>query len=282
VGVQAVLNVLMGRYKMITSQVKDYCYGLYGTPPRPVDPEVRKMALKDYPRGEEPITCRAADVLEPEMEEAKETTKDIAKDIGDVLTYALYPQTGMRFLRWKYGLEDPPEEVKPKTMDQVKRDEDLVKKALAGELVEKPAKEAPPRGPGVRTYNVFVDDAYYSVDVEAVGGAPVITEITPIQKPAPAPAAKPAPLPEPAAKKAEEAPAPVEEGEGVIAAPMPGMIVEIKCDVGDTVAAGDEVLILEAMKMQNPLTSPIEGTVKAINVKAGDSVESGDVLIVIA
>jgi pyruvate carboxylase subunit B len=279
VGVQAVLNVLMGRYKMITSQVKDYCYGLYGTPPRPVDPDLQKKALKGYPRGEEPITCRAADVLEPEMAEAKKATKDIAKDIGDVLTYALYPQTGMRFLRWKYGLENPPEEVKPKTMEQVKREEALIKKALAGVLVEKPAKEAPPRGPGIRTYNIFVDDAYYSVDVEAVGGAPVITEITPIQKPAPAP--KPEAV-KPAAKKAEEASATIEEGEGVVAAPMPGMIVEVKCEVGDTVTAGDEVLILEAMKMQNPLTSPIDGVVKAVNVKAGDSVDSGEVLIVIA
>ena len=123
------------------------------------------------------------------------------------------------------------------------------------------------------------------MDVEAIGGAPVITEITPVQKTASAPVPKPEaakPAPEPAAKKAEEAPAPIEEGEGVLAAPMPGMIVEVKCAVGDTVAAGDEVLILEAMKMQNPLTSPIDGVVKAVNVKAGDSVDSGDVLIVIA
>ena len=283
VGVQAVLNVLMGRYKMITSQVKDYCFGLYGTPPRPVDPDLQKKALKGYPRGEEPITCRAADVLEPEMEEVKEATKDIAKDIGDVLTYALYPQTGMRFLRWKYGLEKPPEEVKAKSLEDVKREEELIKKALAGELVEKLAKDVPGRGPGIRTYNVFVDDTYYSVEIDAVGGAPVITEITPIQKTAPAQkseAAKPSPPPEPAAKK-EEAPAPIAEGEGVITAPMPGMIVEVKCDVGDTVTAGDEVLILEAMKMQNPLTTPIDGVVRAVNVKAGDSVDSGAVLIVI-
>jgi len=287
VGVQAVLNVLMGRYKMITSQVKDYCYGLYGTPPRPVDLEVQKKALKGYARGEEPITCRAADVLEPEMEKARAATKDIAKDIGDVLTYALYPQTGMRFLRWKYGLEKPPEEVKPKTIDQVKREEELIKKALAGELVEKPAKEAPPRGPGARTYNVFVDGTYYSVEVEALGGAPVITEITPVQKPAPAPVqkpevAKPSPPPQLEAKKAEKSPAPKEAGEGVITAPMPGMIVEVKYAVGDKVTAGDEVLILEAMKMQNPLTTPIDGVVTSVNVKAGDSVDSGDVLIIIA
>jgi len=129
----------MGRYKMIAKEVKDLCYGLYGKTPRPIDPEVQKKALKGYPRGSEPITCRAADVLEPEMENAKEATKDIAKDIGDVLTYALYPQTGMQFLKWKYGLEQPPAAVRPKTLEEVKREDELVRKALAGELVEKSA-----------------------------------------------------------------------------------------------------------------------------------------------
>ena len=139
VGVQAVLNVLVGRYKMISKEVKDLCYGLYGKTPRPIDPEVQKKALKGYPRGSEPITCRAADVLEPEMEKAKEATKDIAKDRGDVLTYALYPQTGLQFLKWKYGLEQPPASVQPKTLEQVQREDELVRKALAGELVEKSA-----------------------------------------------------------------------------------------------------------------------------------------------
>ncbi|MGB3128921.1 MAG: pyruvate carboxylase subunit B, partial [Dehalococcoidia bacterium] len=105
VGIQAVQNVLFGRYKMISGQVKDYVYGMYGRSPAPIDPKVQKLVLKGYEKGEKPITCRAADLLEPEMEKAKEATKDIAKDIGDVLIYAIYPQTGMRFLRWKYGLE---------------------------------------------------------------------------------------------------------------------------------------------------------------------------------
>ena len=139
VGVQAVLNVLVGRYKMISKEVKDLCYGLYGKTPQPIDPEVQKKALKGYQRGSEPITCRAADVLEPEMEKAKEATKDIAKDRGDVLTYALYPQTGLQFLKWKYGLEQPPASVQPKTLEQVQREDELVRKALAGELVEKSA-----------------------------------------------------------------------------------------------------------------------------------------------
>ncbi|WAC06287.1 MAG: pyruvate carboxylase subunit B [Thermodesulfobacteriota bacterium] len=139
VGVQAVFNVLMGRYKMIAKEVKDLCYGLYGKTPQPIDPEVQKKALKGYPRGTEPITCRAADVLEPEMENAKEATKDIAKDIGDVLTYALYPQTGMQFLKWKYRLEQPPAAVRPKTLEEVIREDELIRKALAGELIEKSA-----------------------------------------------------------------------------------------------------------------------------------------------
>ncbi len=105
VGVQAVLNVLFGRYKMITQQTKDYFYGLYGKPPAPVNPEVQKLALKGYPRGEKPIDCRPADILEPEMEKARQAVKGLAKNRGDVLIYALYPQVGLEFLKKKYGIE---------------------------------------------------------------------------------------------------------------------------------------------------------------------------------
>ncbi len=283
VGVQAVLNVLMGRYNMITSEVKDYCYGLYGNPPQPIDPEVRKKALKGYPRGETPITCRAADVLEPEMEKAREATKGIAKDIGDVLTYALYPQTGMRFLKWKYGLEEPPASVKPKTMEDVKRENELIKKALAGELVEKPKKQIPEKGAGLRKYNVFVDGDYYTVEVEEEGGVEtIVRQAAPVAKPAtaPAPAAQPKPAPAPvaAAPKAPEEPI---DGKGAIVAPMPGMILDVKRSVGDSVKEGDEVVILEAMKMQNSLTAPISGVIKVVKVKSGDSVKKGDLLVAI-
>lgn len=287
VGIQAVMNVLMGRYKMITKEVKDYCYGLYGKSPAPIDKEVQKLTLKGYPRGEEPITCRAADVLEPEMEKASEATKDIAKNIGDVLIYALYSQTGMRFLRWKYGLEPVPDEVKPKTLEDVKREDELIKKALAGDLVEKPAKKpVPEKGSGIRKYNVFVDNGYYAVEVEEVGGDMVVRQVTPAPKPAPAPVAetKPAKAPSlvaPAVTKEKEVTQETEKGKGTIVAPMPGMIVEIRHQVGETINEGDEVVILEAMKMQNPLTAPTAGVIKAVKVKAGDSVSLGDVLVVI-
>lgn len=115
VGVQAVQNVIVGRYKLVPTQVMDYCYGLYGRTPAPIDPDIQKVVLKHYERGKIPITCRPADLLEPELDKAREAVKDITRDIGDVLTSALYPITGPRFLRWKYGLETPPPEVEPKT-----------------------------------------------------------------------------------------------------------------------------------------------------------------------
>jgi len=114
VGVQAVQNVIVGRYKLILTQVMDYCYGLYGRPPVPIDPEVQKIVLKHYERGQTPVTCRPADLLEPELDKARETVKDFTQDIGDVLVAALYPITGLRFLKWKYGLETPPPEVSQK------------------------------------------------------------------------------------------------------------------------------------------------------------------------
>jgi pyruvate carboxylase subunit B len=270
---------------MITSEVKDYCFGLYGAPPAPIDPEVQKMCLKGYKRGETPMTNRAADALEPEMEKARAATKDIAKNKGDVLIYALYPQTGLRFLKWKYGLEPVPKEAMPKTLEDVKKEDELIKKAKAGLLIEKPAKVAPEKGAGIRKFNVFVDDSYYAVEVEAEGGAmiaaPVVTQVAAPPKPAAAPAApKPAAAPPPrAAAPAAPKPAAAKAGAGSITAPMPGLIVDVTCKVGDRVKAGQQVLILEAMKMQNPLAAPVDGEVKSIHVKAGDSVAVGQVLV---
>jgi pyruvate carboxylase subunit B len=159
VGIQTVNNVLFDtpdeRYKMITAQVKDLCYGLYGKTAIPIDAEVQKKALKGYARGETPITVRPADVLEPELEKATKDVEGLAKGIDDELIYAIYPTTGKRFLKWKYGQEEVPGDVKAKTMDEVKAEQELVKKAKAGQLVEKPNKEAPAQGPGLRTFNVF-------------------------------------------------------------------------------------------------------------------------------
>jgi pyruvate carboxylase subunit B len=116
VGVQSVLNVLFGKYKMVTNQSKDLIYGLYGKTPTPPDPEVRKKALKGYPRGTEPFDGRPADILEPEMDAARERVKDIpGADKFDVMTAAIYDITGTQFVRIKHGLEPMPEAMKPKS-----------------------------------------------------------------------------------------------------------------------------------------------------------------------
>jgi len=289
VGVQTVNNVLHDtpeeRYKMITGQVKDLCYGLYGKTAVPIDPEVQKKALKGYARGEEPITVRPAEVLEPELEKAREEIGDLAVDMDDLVLYAIYPVTGKKFLQWKYGVEEPPAAVKPITMEEVKARDDILKKAKAGELVEK-KPGAPAKGDAMRTFNVFVDNEYFNVEVEPTGGAPVIS-LPAGGMPMAAPAAASAPVAATASAPAADAPAaePAAPAAAVagtpVAAPMPGMIVSYEKNVGDAISEGETVLILEAMKMENALPAPCSGTIQAINYKSGDSVAKGDVLCVI-
>ncbi len=298
VGIQAVNNVLFGRYKMISAQVKDYVYGLYGRPPAPIDPEVAKVALQDYPKGQQPITTRAADALEPELEKAKEATKEIAKDTGDLLIYALYPTTGMTFLRWKYGLEEPPPEVRPKTMAEVLKEEELISKAKAGLLVErsatevKPGREPLPRGPRARTFKVYVEGESFEVAVEPTEAAPTPTYSSPMSYAPPTtpatPRAAPAATPTSAASAGVQPPVaafrPPEAavGEGTaIRAPMPGVIVRYMVEVGQKVKEGDMILILEAMKMENALPSPRDGVVKSISAAPGTRVTKDQVLAII-
>ncbi len=279
VGIQTVNNVLFDtpeeRYKMITSQVKDLCFGLYGQTPAPIDPEVQKKAIRDHPRGEEPFTGRPADILEPELDKAKQETQGLAKDIDDVLIYALYPTTGKRFLRWKYGFEELPDSVKPRSMEQVKREQDLVAKARKGELVEpsQAAAKAPKSREGFTAYEVFVGDDFYEVQIKKQGQGPgrveSVTHVPQGQAEA--------------ASGAEASPKGEPEAEGVsVEAPLTGIIIEYKVQENDRVEEGDVLLTLEAMKMENSISAPSSGTVKDIACKPGDGVNKGDVLIVLA
>ncbi|OAT81373.1 oxaloacetate decarboxylase subunit alpha [Desulfotomaculum copahuensis] len=95
VGTQAVLNVLLGRYKMPTSEVKQYMRGYYGQPPAPVDEAVRKMIIGD----EQPITCRPADLLEPGLPEARKEAAPYMQKEEDVVSVALFPQVAPQFLK---------------------------------------------------------------------------------------------------------------------------------------------------------------------------------------
>ena len=253
VGTQAVLNVLFGRYKMISNEIKDYAYGLYGKPPAAIDPEVQKLALAGYARGSEPFTGRAADLLPPELAKAEADTTGLARDIGDVLCYALYPTTGLRFLKWKYGVEAPPPETRARTLEEVRREDGRVAMARKG----LPADPAPAGAgsPTPRQFTVKVEGETFQVEVSAgtAGAAPPAT---------------------PTADRAADAPP-----DSIVTAPMPGLVLRYLVAVGDVVRAGDPVVLVEAMKMQNNLPAPRDGRIARLMFTAGDNVNRGDVLL---
>ena len=300
VGTQTVNNVLFDtpeeRYKMVTGQVKDLCYGLYGKTSTEIDPEVRKKALKGYARGEEPIKCRPAEILEPELEKARQEIGDLAKDDEDLVLYALFPVTGKKYLAQKYGKEPIPDSLKAITLEDVAKQKAIIEKAKKGELVEKSkAGDIPEKSASLRTFNVFVDGDYFEVGVDEVGGSPVISYAAPASAPAapsaapapkpasplppPPPKAAPAPKAPPAPKKeASKASAPADDDK-VLKAPMPGMIIKYEKNAGDKVSEGETLVVIEAMKMENALSSPIDGIIKAINYSSGDSVAKDDVLV---
>jgi pyruvate carboxylase subunit B len=272
VGTQSVMNVLFGRYEKITQPVKDYMAGLYGRPPVKVNKDVQKKCLKDH-KFKKPIKGRTADHLEPELEAAKEAVKDISTDMKDVLIYALYPVTGMQFLKWKYGLESPPDDVRAITLEEATTCQELVQKAKTGEVVE--IGDAPEMSESSRTFNVLVNNEYFEVQVDPLDGgmmvsAPAAPAAAPAQSAAPAPAKKAA-----APKKPDICAA------GGVLAPMPGVIIDYKVKEGDTVNAGDVVLILEAMKMENEIKAEDSGTVTAAIFKKGDKVDKGELLLTI-
>lgn len=256
VGTQTVNNVLFDKdgeeFTQITEQVKDLCYGLYGKTELPIDPEVQKKALKGYPRGEEPITCRPADILEPEMTSVKEAFSEVAKDLDDEVLCALYPITGKRFLKWKHGMEKAPDDVKAKTIEEVEKERALIEKAVNGGLKEKGDAVAPSNA---RSFDVYVEGEHFSVQVAVPRAGGNGTKNV---------------------KKKKES---VVSDPKSIVAPIPGMIVEFKQQVGDEVKKGDVVVVLEAMKMMNNLEASIDGVIKSINFETADSVAKGDVLV---
>jgi pyruvate/oxaloacetate carboxyltransferase/biotin carboxyl carrier protein len=312
VGIQTVNNVLFDKegekFSRITQQVKDLCFGLYGKTPRPIDKKVQKKAIADHPRGDKPISGRPGEVLEPELETARKHAGDLAKNLDDLLIYALFPVTGKRFLMWKYGLAEPPKETQPKTIDQVEKEQVLVKKALAGELVEQADTAAVGPGaasgsglvtgpgsitgqPAGRVFEVLVNGEPFQVEVRDTGrGGPAATAV-PLVRPAgtaapavPAASATPgqsaAPTPAPTASGQPGAQA-LGAGEQAVTAPMPGMIVEIVKKKGDGVKAGEALCIIEAMKMNNNIEAPCDGVIKDFHCKQGDSVAKGDLLCIV-
>ena len=249
VGTQAVLNVLTGeRYKSISKETAGVLKGEYGATAAPVNSELQARVLD----GGEAITCRPADLIEAELEKleteldslAKEKSISLAKDkIDDVLTYALFPQIGLKFLENRNN---------PDAFEPVPTGEEAAPAA--------PAASAQASASEAAVYDVRVDGKLYSVEVGAQGELGAIT-------PAPAASAQAAP-----------AAAPAPSGQ-TINAPLAGNVFKILVSPGDQVANGDVVIILEAMKMETEIRSAFDGTVSSIQVKDGDSVSSGQPLI---
>ena len=264
VGTQSVMNVMMGeRYKSISKEVQALLKGEYGAAPAPFDSELQSRVLE----GGEPITCRPADNLTPEMERLREELKGKASEEGitleggeretdDVLTYALFPQIGLKFLRNR-GNPDAFEPA-PQAVD------DKASKAASAPVAAAPASSAQTASSGPQTYTLNVNGKQYVVEV-AEGGD--ITQVQASEPAAPAPAAAAA---APAAQAASGEP---------VSAPLAGNIFKVNVSVGDSVAEGDVVIILEAMKMETEIRAHQAGTVSAVKVKEGDSVSVGDVLI---
>jgi pyruvate carboxylase subunit B len=250
VGTQAVFNVVAGkRYEVISEEVKDYLLGKYGRSPAPVNQDVKQLAVGD----EEPITCRPADLLQPELEAAIVATKPYSDKLEDALSMALFPAVAKAFLKARAEgkipatTELPPELLKPKATSVSAAKDGGKSYALKFSGKEfATTVESVESVPGGRQYTVVVDGSER-------------LEI----------------LVENRTKKARKRQAGSgAAGDNTVVAPMPGTIVKLLVAVGDEVEKGTVVAVLEAMKMQNEIKATVLGTVKELFVAEADSVET--------
>lgn len=251
VGTQSIVNVLAGeRYRTITRQTAGVLRGEYGRTPAPVDAELQKRALN----GDDPVTCRPADLLSPEMGRLTAEVDGLAKAEGlpragdpreDVLTYALFGQVGLRFLKNRNdpsAFEPPPWQDAPASA---------------------PAAEAPAPAAdaGPARYRVSVNGTAYDVEVSPEGA---VDSIRPAPRPEPAPAHAPSAAGEP------------------LASPLSGTVRAVRVQPGQPVAAGDVVVVLEAMKMETNVSAPRAGRIVSIAVQTDSQVRKGDPLLCIS
>ena len=258
VGTQSVLNVLTGeRYKSITKETAGVLRGEYGATAAAVNEKLQQRVLD----GDEPVTCRPADNLKPEMESltseleelssAKSFTLADAK-VDDVLTYALFPQIGLKFLQNRGN---------PDAFEPAPSTEGKSQQSKAQSSAE--TTNASPSQSGPASYDVSVDGKVYHVEVAASG------ELTDVQ---PAKA-------KPQADTEEKDTSKASAGGQAIESPLSGNVFKVLVSEGDEVADGDVVMILEAMKMETEIRSAFDGTVSRVLAKEGDAVSSGQPLI---
>ena len=250
VGTQAVINVLTGeRYKSITKETAGVLKGEYGAAPAEVDAELQARVLN----GAKAITCRPADLLKAELHtltdellaKAKEDNIELAEQqIDDVLTYALFPQVGLKFLNNRNN---------PDAFEPAPGTEKEIKESI---------KAAPAKG-GVEAYSVKVDGQVYNVEVGPQG---VISSVSPVSA---------------QAVSAQSAQLSAVDAESVDA-PLAGNIFKVLVQPGAEVVEGDVLLILEAMKMETEIRASRNGTVQDILTKEGDAVAVGTPLLSLA
>ncbi len=264
VGTQAVLNVLTGsRYKSITNEVKLYLQGRYGRAPGKVNDAMRKLAIG----SDEVIDCRPADRLKPEMHRLQEEIGELAKSDEDVLTYAMFPEIGRKFLDERRTGTLKPEELLPRRAEP---------QAVGGPSLAPTEFNVTLHG---ETYHIRVTGAGHKTEERrpfyvSVDGVPeeilieTLTETVPTES---------AMVDTKRVSRGSKRPKASKEGD--VTSSMPGSVVEILVKAGDTVKAGDAVLVIEAMKMENEVPAPVGGRVKSVNVAKGDRVNPDEALV---
>jgi len=260
VGVQAVMNVLHGRYKVVPKETKDYCRGMYGKPPAEIHLDIMKKVLGPKWK-EEVIDCRPSDLLEPLWDKKKKELMEIdggslIKKEEDVMTYILYPQVGLKFLRGQAVAEFTSDAL-PLPIDHALT-RAMVKQSFP-EVKQLWLETQPPekRGGPVQIpteFQVEVDGEPFEVKVIPQGGFLV-------------------------AGAGGAAPEKPKDVEGGIKSSMQGTILKIKVKKGDKVKIGDVIATIEAMKMEQEIKCEKEGEVKEIYCKEGAPVSSGDLLM---
>ncbi|MAO69306.1 MULTISPECIES: sodium-extruding oxaloacetate decarboxylase subunit alpha [Idiomarina] len=259
VGTQAVLNVLSGeRYSNISKETAAVLKGEYGATAAEVNKELQKRVLD----GEEAITCRPADLLDNELDALTKELKDKATDedirladdvVDDVLTYALFPQIGLKFLKNR----DNPDAFEPAPGEEPE------------EKAEAKEKEAPATTGSVEQYEVEVDGKRYNVKVGPTGKLDSVKSASSDEQ-------------SKSSETQSDASDESSSGEGeTIKAPLAGNIFKVVAKEGATVKAGDVVLVLEAMKMETDIKAEKDGKVQSLHVKEGDAVTVGDALVTV-
>lgn len=310
VGTQAVLNVLTGeRYKLVPGEVREFFQGCYGRPPAPVNQEIARKVLGDR----EPITCRPADLLEPRLERIRKEMKDLATCEEDVISYALFPQVGKRFLeeRNRGGRKEPG----PVSDRAEKVPLNQLQKMAAARVEEKSSGPVPARGPAeqepggkgaskeerkmnlddVRELIMLVNETGITeVKLESDGIKLAIKKGLDLKAgpgssvPAEQALAIPSGQKETGSSMPEQTETKDQAALIPVISPMVGTFYRSPSpeappyvSVGEYIKKGQTLCIIEAMKLMNKIDSEVEGEIVEITVENGSPVEYGQTIFLI-